>query len=581
TAAYLAGVWSLTDAAKLVAARGRLMQALPAGGVMVSVRASEDEVAPLLEGRAQVGIAAVNGPESVVISGAEAEVEQVAAALEAEGRKVKRLRVSHAFHSPLMDPMLAEFRTILSQLDYADAELPVVSNVTGRLADPAELRDPEYWVRHVRKAVRFHDGMRAAHAEGVTTFLELGPDGVLSAMGQDCLREVEGTPAAFLPGLRKDRPEAEAVLQALGAAYARGVVVDWATFFPGARQVALPTYAFQRQRYWLDRTGVGTGDVTSAGLGAADHPLLSAAVALPDSDGFLFTGRLSLATHPWLADHSVLGAAVLPASALVELAIRAGDQVGCDLLEELTLRAPLILPERGGVQLRVALGQSAVDGRREVAVFARDEEAVDEAWTRHADGMLAAGTPVGSVDAPVWPPAGAEAVSVEGLYGELAAAGFGHGPVFGGVRAMWRRGDEVFAEVALSEEIAERAGEFGLHPALLDAALQPVIDGLRLPVSWSGVRLHAVGAVSLRVQLTRAGDGYALTATDEAGGLVASAGLVTWGAVEAEQFADAGVRHRDALFGVEWSELPLRSEPVAGSWAVLGEDAGLVAALGA
>ncbi|MGY4951330.1 SDR family NAD(P)-dependent oxidoreductase [Streptomyces nigrescens] len=550
TAAYLAGVWSLADAAKLVAARGRLMQALPAGGVMVSVRASEDEVVPLLEGREQVGIAAVNGPESVVLSGAEAEVEQVVAALEAEGRKVKRLRVSHAFHSPLMEPMLAEFRAIALQLTYNDARLPVVSNVSGRLAEPAELRDPEYWVRHVREAVRFHDGIQAAYDDGVTTFLELGPDGVLCAMGQDCLAEDAG----FVPTLRKDRPEPEVSTEALAGLWVRGIPVDWHPMLTGGRRVELPTYAFQRQHFWLEGD-TGVGDVTAAGLGAADHPLLGATVTLPDA--VVLAGRLSLATHPWLADHSVLGAAVLPGSALVELAVRAGDQVGCDLLEELTVQRPLVLPERGGVQLRVVVAEPDEDGRRELAVYSRLEESSEQSWTAHAMGVLAAGTGTASFNEPVWPPAGAEALSVDGCYDALAAAGFQHGPLFQGVQTIWRRGDELYAEVTLPDEVAAEAAKFGLHPALLDAALQPALDGLRLPASWTGVRLYAVGATALRVKLTTSGDGYALLVADEAGGVVASVDVVRWEPVVPEQLTITTVPgDRDSLFAVEWVALP-------------------------
>ncbi|MGA5566878.1 SDR family NAD(P)-dependent oxidoreductase, partial [Streptomyces platensis] len=544
----------LTDAAKLVAARGRLMQALPAGGVMVSVRASEDEVAPLLEGRGLVGIAAVNGPESVVISGAEAEVEQIAAALEAEGRKVKRLRVSHAFHSPLMDPMLAEFRAVLSQLTYADAQLPVISNVTGTLAGSAELRNPEYWVRHVREAVRFHDGMRAAHAEGVTTFLELGPDGVLSAMGQDCLAE----DVAFVPTLRKGRPEPEVATEALAGLWVRGVPVDWQPMLADGRRVELPTYAFQRQHFWLEGD-TGAGDMTAAGLGSADHPLLGATVTLPDA--VVLAGRLSLATHPWLAEHAVLGAAVLPGSALVELAVRAGDQVGCDLIEELTVRRPLVLPERGGVQLRVVVAEPDEDGRRELAVYSRLEESPEQSWTAHAMGVLAvdAGAGAGAVTfgEAVWPPAGAEALSVDGCYNALGAAGFHYGPTFQGVQAAWRRGDEIYAEVTLPDEGASDAAKFGLHPALLDAALQPTLDGLRLPASWAGVRLHAVGATALRVKLSRADDGYALLVADEAGGVVASVDAVRWEPVVPEQLTtNVPGDHHDSLFAVEWVSLP-------------------------
>ncbi|WP_425578366.1 SDR family NAD(P)-dependent oxidoreductase, partial [Streptomyces albiaxialis] len=578
TAAYLAGVWSLPDAAKLVAARGRLMQALPAGGVMVSVRAPEDAVAPLLEGREDVGVAAVNGPASVVLSGAEEAVGEVAAALEAEGHKVKRLRVSHAFHSPLMDPMLADFRAVAEELTYTEPVLPLVSNVSGRMAEPEELCDPAYWVRHVREAVRFHDGIGAAHAEGIDLFVELGPGGVLSAMGQDCLPES----VTFRPSLREDRPEDEALREVLAGAHVRGADVDWTALLPGGRRTGLPTYAFQRQRYWLEGSA-GAGDVTAAGLGTAGHPLLGAAVTLPDSDGFLFTGRLSLATHPWLADHAVSGTVLVPGTALVELAIRAGDQVGCDLLDELTLQAPLVLPDNGAVQTRVTVGEPVADGRREIAVFSRHEDAeTDEPWTQHATGVLATASPADPLPAPeeVWPPAGAEPVPVEGFYEELAAAGFAYGPVFQGVRAAWRRDGEVFAEVALPAEAAEQAGRFGLHPALLDAAVQTVglgpeltRGGPGLPFSWTGVRLHAVGAATLRARLSPARDGgVAVLVADDSGAPVASVGSLAIRPVSGTLKPAAHDRWA-SLFHLDWTALPESAAPAgppAATWAAVG-----------
>ncbi|MCW7989053.1 hypothetical protein XF35_28335, partial [Streptomyces platensis subsp. clarensis] len=585
TAAHLAGVWSLADAAQLVAARGRLMQALPGGGVMVSVAASEDEVRALLEGREQVGIAAVNGPASVVLSGAAEPVEQVVAALESRGRKVKGLRVSHAFHSPLMEPMLAEFRTVVSQLTYSDARLPVVSNLTGRLAEPAELRDPEYWVRHVREAVRFHDGIQAAHADGVTTFLELGPGGVLSAMGRDCLPDDDTV--TFQPSLRAPFADAEALLKALTGLWTRGVRVDRAALLPGGRRVDLPTYAFQRQRYWLEGAA-GGADVTSAGLGAGNHPLLGAVLPLPGSDGFLLTGRLSLATHPWLADHVVLGTVVVPGSALVELAVQAGDQAGCELIEELTPLDPLVLPARGGVRIQITVDAPDENGRRELSVFSQAEDADDtRPWTRHATGVLAAGpAPVPAFPEISWPPAAAEPLTVDGLYDELAATGFGYGPVFQGVRAAWRRGEDLYAEVALPDEPAAQADGYGLHPALLEAVVQTLsraesgTDGPRLPSSWSGFRLHAVGATTLRVKISPAGaDGFSVLAADADNAVVASVDRVARRAVTADELT-TGSHTPDSLYRLDWTPVPA-AERTGGTWAVLGDDPALAAALGA
>ncbi|WP_374212843.1 SDR family NAD(P)-dependent oxidoreductase [Frankia sp. CiP3] len=528
TAAYVAGVMSLADAARLVEARGRFMQALPAGGAMIAVEAELPEAAERIRSFPLVGIAAVNGPRSVVLSGAEADVAEIAGQFRAQGRRTRRLAVSHAFHSPLMDPMLTEFAAVVGGIELRSPRIPVVSMLSGALGR-GEHTEAEYWVRHVREPVLFGAGAQLLPA----TVVEVGPDAVLAGL-------IDPVRQAAVPLQRADRDEVRSLLSGLARLWTGGQDVRWARILPAPRHAVgadLPTYPFRHDEYWLPG-GPPTANVGDAGLGEIEHPVLAAAIDLAAGSTVL-TGRLTSGTPGWAADSPVLDAepAVLPVGGIVELVLRAADQVRYAGVTELTVTAPIVLPNRGSLRVRVEVATTDEDGTRAVGVHTSAEPDV---WMAHATAVLRRARP------PEGDPAGSD--------------------LPGGIRVGGR--EPIQVRVELDPVTSDRADEYVLHPGLLDAALAALptagADGAAvLPGDWRGLAVHAAGARELDVTWQPVGpDLWSLSAVDPAGGTVLTVEQLRTRTVDITDLRrDRRANLSRELFAVRWLDLPPGGHP--------------------
>ncbi|MGA4844507.1 SDR family NAD(P)-dependent oxidoreductase [Streptomyces sp. G45] len=593
-AAHIAGVLSLDDSARVVALRSQAIAHIAGRGGMVSLPlplADAQELADRWRGR--VFIATVNGPSATVVAGDADALDELVTHCESRDVRARRIPVDYASHTPHVEALHDELLELLAPVRPRAADVAFYSTVgdraEGALSDTTAM-GAAYWYENLRTTVAFEATTRALLDAGHTLFVEVSPHPVLTHPLQETAEDHLGEGAVAVTGtLRRDDDTWQRVLTSLAAAHTH-TGVDWAGFFPAARpaHTDLPTYPFQRQRYWIT-AATTTGDPHGLGLGTADHGLLGAAVALADGGGDLFTGHLSLRGQPWLADHAVHDTPLLPGTAFVELALHAGQATETPHLEDLTLEAPLTLPATGGRHLQVHVAAPDGDGRRAVTLHSRADDATpDQAWTRHAHGTLtprapAAPDPAAWADLAAWPPPGATAVSVDALYDRLADRGYHYGPAFQGLTGVWQHGDTLYAELALAaDDPADSAATpYGIHPALFDAALHPVVgtgperdaDQVLLPFAWSNVALHAVGARALRVQISPAdADTVRVRLADPTGQPVAEAASLALRPISTEQLARAAAAGGDDhLYRLTWTPAPAAGPLTATRVAYLGE----------
>ncbi|MFG1796151.1 type I polyketide synthase [Nocardia sp. NPDC049149] len=561
-AAVVAGGLSLADGARVAALRSRaIAQRLAGLGGMMSVSAPVQWVTELLapyDGRAS--LAAVNGPAAVVVSGAPDALDDLFAVCEGQGIRARRVAVDYASHSVQVETIEAELAELLADVTPQSGSIPFYSTVTGGFVD-TEILDGGYWYRNLRGQVGFEPAVRALLDQGAGCFVEVSPHPVLTIAVEETIADHTANPVAALGSLRRGEGGPTRFATSLAEAHVHGVVVDWPTYYAetGAERVSLPTYAFQRERFWLTQSA-GSGDAAAAGLSRVDHPILAAAVSVGDRDEWVFTGRLAQDTQPWLRDHVVFGVAIAPGAALVELVLAAGAQVDCPVLDEMVLQAPLVLDGPGAIRVQVVVGATDDDGRREVALYSSPEPNADDEQPEpvcHARGWLTADTLQHSMTPVQWPPADAVPVAVEDLYARMSDAGLDYGPLFKGIRAAWRSGTEIYTEVALPDD-ADGAG-YVLHPGLFDAALQGgLVDkdpgaSVEMPFSWSMIRPGQRGVSVARARIAHNGaSGLQVDIVDAAGLPVLSVGGLVYRQADPAQLDRARGVGPDSLYGLDW-----------------------------
>ena len=584
-AAHVAGIFDLDDACRLVAARGRLMQALPAGGGMASLEASEAEVQAALAALdlgARISLAGLNAPQQTVVSGDIDSIEKVVAHFKQQQRKAKRLEVSHAFHSHLLEPMLAEFRQVAQSLSFAAPKLTVVSSLTGQLDKQGQMTQPEYWVQQARQAVRFNAGMRTLHEQGVNTFLELGPQPVLSGMGAACL--ADDGPVTWVPSINPAKDETLTMQKGLAELHVLGAPVDWRGFFApyGGERVKLPCYAFQRERYWLEPMPTRT---VGAGLNDANHQLLGGGVQIAGTDMTMFTTVVAADEPAWVQEHQVMDAVLMPGTAFFEAMRAAGNHIkGQWDLADVIILAPMVLTPGVPLRMQITVGAES-NGARTVHVYSSLESDDAADWQLHAEGKLVPAQVERQESAQLPPPDG-DPIDVAALYQDLHELGYGYGPTFQGINAAWHVDGDVWARVALPEAAAPSAIRYGLHPALLDSSMHSLLltqrlkdqvgDDVFVPFEAERLSVWKDGLAELWVRVAEfeMGEGEfwaSLDLYDTTGEHVGRLHRLHARRIDRaalRRLASAGVDRY--LFRMEWSPVEAPEAVFGGTWGLLG-----------
>ncbi len=477
-AACIAGVFSLEDGLRLITERARLMAELPRDGMMAVIFASEEVVRPHLEGlESQVSVAAINGPTNTVISGKADLVSELAQAFEKQGINTHPLAVSHAFHSPLMDPILDTFEDFARQIPFQEPRVPIVSNVTGEFLEG--IPDARYWRNHIRHAVLFAQGVECLHAQRPDVWLELGPAPILLGMARRCVSNWRGVSA---PSLRKGHDDWEVLLDSFGELYLAGARIDWKAFdqYWPRKRCQLPTYPFERSRYWFEPKPRRTSLATAA-KGPVVHPLLGVRVptALPQR---IYENQISQTSPAYLKDHRLQGTPVVPAAFYAEIGLAIARELfgpGKHTVEDLSLQHALFLPENAARIVQVAVSEQAV-GVASFEVFSAPADATDGQlrWTLHACGRIRSeancpdGEDLPAIDLDRFDEQVVDVKSREEFYQLMGARQLQYGPLFQGLDRLRRRRADAIAHLQPPPDVERQASDYLLHPAWLDASLQ-------------------------------------------------------------------------------------------------------------